>query len=252
MQHLEIKQVGYDQNFYPRANGKEDWLTVFRYKEAIVAHPWKADVRKRMAFPPIVVVRSTGYDWPYLLLDGLHRLRAFHNAGHEKIWAEVERLPQSKWLARSVELNIDSKRALDAGDKRWVAMRLKEDGWEDGQVATLLEMEPSSFQKLVSTGCQRLTAKQAEMVPEGRGNRKINGDRYGFLKAPFADATGTANAIPVLQSQGKVSSREPMQIVDSFLALLESGCVDMTNEELVEKLKSARSMLKRLMGKVAA
>lgn len=243
MKLIDISRIGYDKKFYPRVNGKEDWLTVTRYKDALISHPWKADSRKKGAFPPVVLVRATGYDSPYLLLDGLHRLRAFHGAGQEKIWGNIERLPQSKWLARSVELNIAGQRPLDSGDKRWVASTLIADGWSKGEVAGLLEMQECSFERLISAGCQKLTKTQSEMLPIGRANRQINGNHYGFLKAPFLEATGTSNAVSVLESQSSVSSGEPRQIVDSFLALLESGLIDETDEYIAERMERIKELL---------
>lgn len=243
MRLIPIAQIGYDQKFYPRANGREDWLTVHRYKEALVAHPWKADARRTGAFPPVVVVKADGYEWPYVLLDGLHRDRAFAAAGLESIWAVVEKLPRSKWLERSVELNVAGKRPLDSGDKRWVATRLTEEGWHPGKIAALLDMAPASFEKLVSTGIHKLSKAAAARIPEGRSNRQVNGDRYGFLKSPFLDVTGTANAVAALESQAPVSAHDAGQIVESFISLLGSGCIDPTDEDLVERLRLARRLL---------
>jgi hypothetical protein len=99
---LPLDQIGYDPEYYPRVNGKEDWLTVHRYKEAIKAHPWKAKPKEAGAFPAVVVAKATGYDWPYILLDGLHRVRAFSAAGLESIAAIVEHLPKSFQLAGQI------------------------------------------------------------------------------------------------------------------------------------------------------
>lgn len=191
---LPLDQIGYDPEYYPRVNGKEDWLTVHRYKEALKAHPWKADASKPGSFPPVIVVKTAGYQWSYLLLDGLHRVRAWSAAGLEKIPAVIETLPKSKWLERSVELNIDSKRPLDSGDKRWVATKLTAAGWKAGAIAALLCMEQGSFEKLVSTNIQKLTQASAKNIVTGRSNRQVGEDHIGFLKAPFTGVSGTGNA----------------------------------------------------------
>lgn len=250
---LPIDKIGYDPRYYPRVNGHEDWMTALRYKEALVTHPEKSDPKNPGAFPPIVVVKAAGFDWPYILLDGLHRLRAFHQAGMEKIAATIERLPKSKWLERSVELNIDSKRPLDSGDKRWVAkLLMEEEGWTADRVATLLEMETGSFERLMSVGVHKLTAKSAKLISKGRSNREINGRHYGFLKAPMVDASGAANAEKALLMQGSVTSHDARQIASSFVAMLESRCFDLTDSELLANLSRAKELLESTIGMVEA
>lgn len=247
MQKIEIEKIGYDPQHYPRVNGEADWMTVNRYRASLVTHPWKSDPKREGAFPPVIVVKATGYEWPYILLDGLHRLKAFSAAGYKSIWAIVERLPQSKWIARSTELNIASKRPLDSGDKAWVASRLLHDGWNRAQVASLLEMETASFEKLMSTGVQKLSKSSVEKIKPGRSNRRINGDHYGFLKAPFRGVTGAANARTALTMQESVTSRDARQIIESFIAILESRCIDMTDEETAAMLRRAAGLLDELV-----
>lgn len=241
---LPLDQIGYDPAYYPRVDGREDWLTVHRYKEAIKSQPWRADASRAGAFPPVVVAKATGYDFPYVLLDGLHRLKAFGGAGRDKIAATIEHIPKSKWLARSVELNIDSKRPLDSGDKRFVATALRADGWKDGDIASLLCMEPDSFKKLVATNVQKLTASSAKSIPFGRSNRVIADEHIGFLKAPFSGVSGTGNAQRALRNQASVSSRESIQIIESFVALLESKAIDFTDERVAELLERANTLLR--------
>ena len=241
---IQIESVGYDSQFYPRVNGREDWYTVHLYVEALKADPSKADARKKGAFPPIVVVPATGYSWKYIILDGLHRLKSFSQFKLESIWANVERIPQSKWLARSAELNSDGKRGLDTGDKRWVATRLTSEGYKQDDIARILQMPATSLTKLVSTGIQKL--KATNNLPEGRANRKINGGHYGFLKAPFTNAAGTGNAQTVLSEQGTTTSRVSNQIVRSFIAMMDSGSMDLTNPELTNDLIRIRDFLAKL------
>lgn len=245
MQLISLSQIGYDPEYYPRVNGQEDWLTVHRYKEALKSHPWKADATKPGAFPPIIVVKASGYDWLYNLLDGLHRLRAWHAAGLDKIPTTIERLPKSRWLERSVELNIDSKRPLDSGDKRWIATKLSAQGWKPEKIASLLCMERASFEKLVATNVHKLTRAAAKKIPKGRANRSVNGGDYGFLKAPFTGISGTSNAGKALLGQAAVTSRDAHQIVESFIALMEAKAVDPTDERLMDRLHHAATLLEK-------
>lgn len=241
---LPLEQIGYDPAYYPRVNGKEDWLTVHRYKEAVKSQPWKADASRQGSFPAVIVVKATGYEWPYILLDGLHRVRAWSAAGLKSIAAIVEHLPKSKWLERSVELNIDSKRPLDSGDKRWVATKLTADGWKAGDIASLLCMEADSFKKLMATNVQKLTQASAKSILPGRSNRQVGDENFGFLKAPFRDVTGIGNAQRALRTQASVSCREAKQIIESFISLLESKAIDFTDESTASLLSRADELLR--------
>lgn len=243
MTKIPLEQIGYDPEYYPRVNGKEDWLTVHRYKEAVKSQPWKSDPNRPGAFPPVVVVKTTGYDTPYLLLDGLHRVRAWSAAGLDRIAATIESLPKSKWLERSVELNIDSKRPLDSGDKRWVAKKLSAEGWKPGDIANLLCMEGESFKKLMATNVQKISQASSKSIAFGRSNRMIGKESFGFLKAPFAAVSGTANGTKALKSQASTSAREAIQIIESFVALLESKAIDFTDERVSELLARAETLL---------
>jgi len=247
---LPIDSIGFDPEFYPRVNGKEDWLTVLRYKEALESHAEKADPSIPGAFPACHVIKAPGFDFPHLLLDGLHRLRAFTAAGYEELPCVIENLPRSKWLARSVELNIDSKRPLDSGDKRWIAHKLAAENWKPERIAKLLCMRIESYDKIVSSRCQRITSVSGKKAPLGRAHRVIGGNHFGFLKSPFENLSGTANAQIALARQQSVSARNIEQIVASFAALLETHCLDLTDESLVENLRNIHGQLDKLFSTV--
>ena len=235
MRKIRLSQVKIDAKYYPRVNGKADWITVLRYKEALEVDPSLADPKgNRDAFPPIIVVAIPGGG--FVLLDGLHRIRAFAAAGQTAIYAEVEKLPKSKWLARSVELNAKNARPFDSGDKIWIHKRLASEGYKIKDIASLLGMKIDSLERITIGRCQKLTAKQAKGLPEGRANRKVNGNHYGFLKAPVADAANTDRAVSALLGQHSISSRTVRQVLDAALAVFENGVIDMTDEQVSEKV----------------
>jgi hypothetical protein len=246
LERIHLDQIGYDPKYYPRVNGKEDWYTVNIYKDALLAKPslafaWTPDHPER-GFPPVVLVRATAKKWPYLLLDGLHRLRTYHAAEYDEIPAVVERLPESKWFARSAELNVISKRGLDKGDKAWIAKRLEADGYTFKEAADLLHMRVESLERIVADCTVKLKASGAKNIPNGRGNREVDGKHFGFLKAPFAEFAGTTTAETALSSQGPVASMDALGILDSCVAVLECG-VDMTDEEVVQRIERIRALL---------
>lgn len=225
MPMIDLADINYDQKYYPRANGNSDWVTVHRYAEALRSDPEKE-------FPPITVVRATGFKFKYLIIDGLHRLRAYHQAGRQQILANVERLPRSRWFARSVELNVSHGRPLDTGDKAYIATQLQQDGMPMASIASLLQMQVESLERIVAERVVKMTGNVHLAVPGGRGNREINGEHYGFLKSPFTDA---ASATAALAVQGPVSAMDAAHVLDSAIAVLECG-VDRTDEETADRL----------------
>jgi len=241
MRSIKLSKIKYDPQYYPRVNGKEDWITVLQYKEALEADPSLGNPKTNPnAFPPIVVV-DLGKGW-FLLIDGLHRIRAFAAVGIEMIWAIVERLPKSKWLARSVELNIPNGRRLDNGDKLWVAQRLKAEGWKPRQIAGLLKMKVDTLEKMSVERVHKLRVSDAKKLPEGRANRKVNGNHFGFLKPPLAGTVGTNRAIAALGSQHSLTSQRVQQVLDAALAVFRSGVVDLTDEETAKAVNELHEL----------
>ncbi len=235
---IPVDQIGYDPRYYPRVNGIEDWLTVHRYTDALKASPLKE-------FPPVVVVRVHGRAYAYLLLDGLHRTKSYYNAGRETIPAVVERLPQSKWFARSVEMNASHGRTLDTGDKAWAAVRLEEDGYTIEQAAELLQMRVESLEKIKAEHVVKIKAKAAKSIPSGRGNREVGGGHMGFLKAPFTDFAGTATASGVLAVQESVAARTALSVLDSCIAVLECG-IDLSDEKVRGRAERLKELVEKL------
>jgi hypothetical protein len=203
-----------------------------------------------MPFPPIHVVKTAfshgNKDFAYLIIDGLHRIRAHAAAEFTEIFAIVEHIPQSKWFARSVELNADSKRALDSGDRAYILKRLTIDGYTTAQVAKLLNMEVGSLERMEVKSIQKLSAKDGGLIPMGRSNREIGDGNFGFLKAPFAEVTGTNRGAATLKVQAAVSAGNAIQILDSMLALLISGSLDLTDDEVAGRITKIQELLQEL------
>ncbi len=244
MLKLKVDAIDYDPQYYPRVTGKSDWFTVNVYKDALLANPCKADPKQNpdVAFPPVVVVQKPG-GRRYMLIDGLHRLEAFSAAKHDCIYAEVERLPQSKWLARSVELNVCGHRNLEVSDKAWVAVRLESEGWGIKKVAGLLHMQVESLEKIKVERTRLLSAKAAKRIPPGRGNRKVNGGNVGFLKSPFCSVASSSNVIEALSSQGPCSNRTALAAVDTVISVIRSNAMDLTDVEVMEGFVTLRDLL---------
>jgi len=244
---IELDKIDYDPKYYPRVNGRPDWLTIVRYTDTLLADP-------SYDFDPIVVMRSAGHKietlegirdcLPYLLSDGLHRVRSYARAGRQRIPAEIERLPQSKWMERSVELNSRHGRALDNGDKAWVTRRLQAEGWQIPRIAELLHMRADSLERIVAERSVKITKKDAAEIKPGRSNRKIDGNHYGFLKAPMVGAPTKENILEALKSQDAVSSFDVAAVLDSMIACLRAKVINLADEDIAEKIEEIRLLMR--------
>ena len=232
MKKIPLSKIDYDPQYYPRVNGKEDWMAVARYKEALEVDPSLADPKEnKKAFPPIVVVWVLAKKM-WMLLDGLHRVRAFHAAGLTHIYAEVETIPKSKWMARAAELNVESSRALDDGDRAWICKRLEADGFKRDKIAKLLVMKMDRLERIMIERPHILKVKEAKIIKQGgRSHRKVNGKSYGFLKAPYKGLSGTNKGTEALMEQGCVNSSNVLQVLREAIAIARVGVIDMTDEE---------------------
>lgn len=237
---LTLDKIDYDPQFYPRVNGSPDWLTVLRYSETLQTKP-------KLEFDPVHVVRALCNSAPFMLIDGLHRLRAYLQAGRKEIPVVEERIPKSKWFQRSVELNVDRRaRSFDGGDYAWIAERLKEDGWQVSKIAGLLHMKVESLEKQIASRVVRINEKAAQVMKIGRSHREIGGRHVGFLKAPLRAVHGRRATAAALESQHPVSSHDVMSILDSMVSILSAGVVDMRNEKIAARVTSIREMLRRI------
>lgn len=233
---IPLAEIGYDKKYYPRVNGEPDWYTKNQYANALAADP-------KYEFPPVHVVKVTGKEYKYMLLDGKHRCGAYDAADRELIPASIETITQSKWFARSVELNAAHGRRLDTGDKAWICIRLQEEGYTIEAAAKLLHMTTDALEKIKATRAVKLKAGSPK-TEENRSDRQIdNGDRFGFLKAPFTDAATVPDRRKALAIQDSVASSSVVNILHQCIAVLEVG-VDESMEDVREAMERLRGLIK--------
>lgn len=230
---IQLDKIGHDSKFYPRFHGDCDWQTAYKYSETLALNP-------RYQFPPIVVVRSTGKKTPFLILDGVHRKNAYKRAGRKSIPAVVERLPESKWLARAYELNRLHGRPLESSDKASVAVRLKEQGWSIDKISDLMQMRVASLEKMMVNRVVRITSAMSQSLPDVT---EVNGKSFGILKAALA---GTTEVEEALETQSALSSGSVSAVLDSMISILRAKVIDMSNEDIVGKVKAIKKLMKAL------
>lgn len=131
---VKIKDITIDHNIYPRTNLNQK--TVESYVESIMVGA---------TFPPIEVqrVKNEGKD-EIILLDGLHRMTAYKETGHEEIDGfffkdeTLDKLESLKeLLIEAISQNLGHGDRLSNEDKRVCCRRMAED---DGRI-TIKEKE---------------------------------------------------------------------------------------------------------------
>ncbi len=247
MQKIRIDSIGYDPKYYPRQAGQEDWITVARYAETLRQNPEKAnsDNLKNKPFPPIIVVRATAKKkYKYLLLDGLHRTKALKQRKFLHIYAEIEKLPESKWLARATELNADSKRPLSDMDIASIIIRLEGNAYPLSKIS---DLTGKTVERLEKIKIERITKIQSK--PGDKFSKTgTNGDKTGvgtfrpgngesiILKAPYKQFSGTSRAEELEPFQSRFNDRNCSQILNAAADLLESDGLDLTDPKTIEGL----------------
>lgn len=247
MQYLPLEKIGVDPRYYPRVGGKPDWYSVHVYADALKADPRKADPKagpKVNPFPPVKVIRRAGWDFPFMLIDGLHRMGAHRQAGFEVIAAEIERLPKSKWLARAVELNVHQEhRNFEPRDKAMIAEYLAADGWTEKKIAGLLQMPIESLIRIRGR-VQRVSKSEAKrLTKQGVPVHDSNGHRFAVSKAAVGKAMASGSVVKAMSSQGPMHTASYEGVLDECIAVLESGVVDPKVAEVLERLETIEQLI---------
>lgn len=146
---LSIKDIVKDPDIYPRRN--ESPKTIEAYAEALEAGA---------KFPPILVQRiSTNSEEYTVFLDGLHRARAYEQAGRKSIEAQYwkdEVLEKEKWLTQlqleSAKRNATHGDRLSRSDKENQARKICEKNPEitEQEIADSLNVSVATVSKWVS------------------------------------------------------------------------------------------------------
>ncbi len=240
MQKIKIDNVGYDPRYYPRESGEEDWMTVAKYLGVLRQNPEKANATnsKVKPFPPIIVVRASKKPYQYLLIDGLHRTKSFKRYGLEDIYATIERIPESKWLARATELNAAGSRPLTSLDIASVIVRLESRKFSMKAISDLVEQPIEFLEKIKIDRITKLSPAEAKDLKKPVWND--NGSHAVLLKKPFKDFSGTSRAKDLEKYQSRFNDLNCSAILNSCADLLESDALDLTDIKTIEGLERVK------------
>jgi hypothetical protein len=215
---VRLADVVLDPKYYPRVN--HDWSTVCRYQEAMLVGE---------KFPAVHLVPIG--DGKYMLLDGWHRVLAARHLKWVSFKAIVYKgLPEKKWLAVAVKLNIANSRQLTAQDRAMVASRLKAAGYDIAAIAKLVNMAAATVTEWIIT--RTAVDENGVVCP---------------VKAALRSLVGTEGEGGALEHGGPIANANVRRTLDEMLALLKAKAVNVHDKVIRGKVVEIRAELVKLL-----
>lgn len=134
--YISLDSILIDELLYPR--NELAWRDVQRYIAA---------VNIGTEFPPIIVGKRDGR---YVLIDGRHRYEAFKRAKKEKIAALLTKLPEDKWFAEAVRLNVIHGHPLSYQEKLKAAMILKRQNFSLEEIEKIVVVQTEQLEQAIN------------------------------------------------------------------------------------------------------
>lgn len=216
---VEIQNVHFSEDLYPRV--QYSWQTAYDYSQSM---------KTGAKFPPIVLAL---YKNKLFLVDGKHRLEAMKLLKKELIEAEVYTgWSMRKIFEEAITRNIAHGRVLSPFEKRRIALKLRE-----------MKYNPKSICKLIQIPAQKLD----EFV----GQRLVNAiTGETIVKSPLKHLAGSSVSREqktfIEESSKEIYSKSQISMLDEIIELLENGLMDLTDDKVVERLETIKTLLKQI------
>jgi hypothetical protein len=213
---MPIAKLVLDFAFYPRTSIDEQ--RVSKYADA-----WRANE----SFPPVVVSRG---DWR--VIDGFHRIRGLEKALGKEATIEVEvrdyKTDADRYMD-SVALNARHGLSLNSLDLARCIILAKDFGIEEEKFRLAAGITEAKHERLVK---QKLAErKDGTSIP---------------IKRTFAQFAGTQVSKKIEQANDRASGLPQRWYVDQLLNIIDSGGLDVADEELMRKIEKLRAALDKI------
>jgi hypothetical protein len=214
---LGIDQILIEKEMYPRMF--VDWVTTSRYYNAMKS----GDKDK---FPLIKVAELDG---KYFLIDGAHRLKALKDLKETHILAEVVNgLDKKQIYLEAIKANISHGRQFSTQEVTKICITLKDWDMNDEQIQEIV--------RIPSDGIKRFVAK--------RMTRVIGTSEEIALKRPLQNLS--FSDVEEEPNQKNVGGRSQEALLDSVIALLRNGWMEVDNEIISKKLIRVYKLIGKL------
>lgn len=161
---IHINKIEIVCKYYPRVEPDESRIKEFTEAMEYGEH-----------FPPIKVVKVND---GYILLDGLHRLKARLLRGEEKIEADILSIAEEYWLLAAARFNSKSSKPLTSGELKEVIITTWQSGLRDTKkIGEEMGCTPRYVEKIVKPlrdkECRKREEKILELHDMGLSQRDI-------------------------------------------------------------------------------
>lgn len=188
-------------------------------------------IQSGATLPPIIADAKT-----LRLADGFHRRRAYLKALGEEATVKVELrdyASDADLFIDAVALNSTHGRKLDRHDQTRIVLRLRELNVPDQTIAIQLHIPPTQVQQLAI----RVVYAPAGPVPSKRGLEHMRGGAM------------TQEQVSVMDS---VRSGEAGRLCIELTKLLDAGMVNLSDLNVVERLKQLQNSIGEALKAIAA
>jgi len=212
---LKLEEVKVDNELYPRIH--PDWITTARYFNAL-----KAGAK----FPPICVAKL-GKE--FILVDGLHRIKAFKANKEKYISAELlTGLDKKQIYVEAVKRNMGHGRQFSTQEVTGIIITLGQWKLSEKQISQIVRLPAKSLKPFVAKRMTRITETHEE-IP---------------LKAPLRNLAETE--VLSEPNQDRVSGTSQVQMFDNIITMFENGWVDTSDKLVVSRMKKLKKLLDTL------
>lgn len=209
---MALDKIIIDDRLYPR--NQRDWRTVARYKDAM---------RLGDIFPPLVLGKGKH---GYVLIDGRHRRDAYASLGTKKVPVIVSQVKERDFFLEAVRLNTFHGRELSMHERIQVALRLRNEGYSDGQIAHAVRIPAENLGRLINL-------RVIKVIPSPATQRSLDTQQKKtsiVLKAPLKHMAGQEISSSPLQDS--FATPDVGHLVTQLLILVKQNYCDKENEDL--------------------
>jgi len=211
-QEVSLKEIFIDEDLYPRSS--VNWHTSYDYAQSMVSGA---------KFPPIVLAIFANKKY---LVDGRHRIDARKQLKKETIQAEIYvGWDKKKIFEEAVRMNIAHGRVLSPFEKRRIALKLREEGYDSKNISELIQVPQDKLENFVA---QRLT-------------NALTGET--IVKSEIKHLAGQNFEGEIESLQKPMKSKSQVMLLTHTVYLLEKGLIDKENKVIAKLLKRLKELL---------
>jgi hypothetical protein len=213
---VPIEKIVVDKRFYPRM--KPSWFLINKYSKAKEAG---ADL------PPIDVADVNG---KLILIDGMHRMKAFSNQKEKYIQARIHtNLSDKEIFALAVKLNSQHGAGLSVYEITQAIIKLRDMKMNDMEISKIVSVPISKLESFVGK----------RLVYDSTLDREV------VLKKPFRHLKENENVslIGIEEKQESFAATSQTQLIDELIIILENDYLDYGDKKIMKKLERLAELL---------